>query len=58
MEKLYNVDEVAEILRIHKETVLRFCRESKIKASKIGREYRIKESDLKAYIDLSTNKLA
>jgi len=46
---LYTAEEVAKILKIDKQTVLRFIREKKIKAIKIGREYRIKESELEQY---------
>lgn len=48
---LYTTEEIAKMLKINKETLLRFIREKKIKAIKIGREYRIKESDYNAYID-------
>lgn len=50
MEKLYNIDETAEVLRLNKQTVLRFIREKKLKAYKVGREYRIKDSDINAYL--------
>lgn len=48
---LFTPKEVANLLKINKETVLRFIREGKIKAIKIGREYRVKESDYNQYVD-------
>lgn len=51
MEKLFTSEELAEVLKINKQTVLRFIRENKIKAVKIGREYRVKESDYNNYIN-------
>lgn len=51
MEKLYTALQVAEALQLNEQTVLRFIREGKIKAIKVGRSYRIKEADLKAYLD-------
>ena len=49
MEQLYTSDEAAKILKLNNETIRRFIREEKIKAVKIGREYRIKQSDLELY---------
>jgi len=50
MEKLYNALEVAQILKLNKDTILRFIREGKIKAVKVGREYRIREAILKDFL--------
>ncbi len=50
IEKLYNVDEVAEELQLNKQTVLRFIREKKLKAIKVGRTYRIKEIFLDEFL--------
>ena len=52
--KLYNVDQISKILQINPQTTLRFIREGKIKAIKVGREYRVKESDLNEYLGLYT----
>lgn len=49
METFYTSDEVAKILKINRQTIQRFIREGKIKATKIGREYRIKKSDFDLY---------
>lgn len=49
MEKLYTAKQVADLLQINVHTVLRFIREGKIKAIKVGREYRIKQSMLDLY---------
>ena len=50
MEKLYTVKEIAEALSLNKMTVQRFIKEKKIKAVKVGREYRVKESDYNEFI--------
>lgn len=52
IEKLYGAEEIAEVLSINKQTVLRFIREGKIKALKVGREYRIQKSALQEYLKL------
>ena len=55
--QLYTLKEVADILKIHHGTVLRFVTENKIKGVMIGRTWRVSEEDLKSYIDgLKTNK--
>ncbi len=53
---MYTVQELAEILSLHPKTVQRFIREGKIKATKIGREWRVQKEDLRdfAHAELST----
>lgn len=47
---LYNVDEASAYLGLHKETVLRFIREKKLKARKIGRAYKMTTEDINAFV--------
>lgn len=59
IEKLYSASEVSKILKLNLQTVQRFIREERIKAVKVGREYRIKEPDLEDFLnkkELSTDK--
>lgn len=51
MSKMYNCEEVAERYNVKLITVWSWIREKKLPAMKIGREYRIKEEDLKAFED-------
>ena len=51
MEKLYTVDELCELLHQKKSTMWRWIREGKMQASKIGKSYFVKESDLQKMID-------
>lgn len=44
----YSPDEVAELLNLHVRTVRRYIREGRLKASRIGKQYRIAASDLEA----------
>lgn len=48
-EKFYSVVDVAKILELHPKTVLRFVREGRIKARKIGRSWKVTGEELKAY---------
>ncbi|MCG8571455.1 MAG: helix-turn-helix domain-containing protein [Spirochaetes bacterium] len=48
-EKLYSVEEAAQILDLHPKTVQRFIREGGIKGNKIGREWRIPQASLKEF---------
>lgn len=48
-EELYTVEAAAERLKLHKKTVLRFLRERRLRATKIGKSYRILRSDLEAF---------
>jgi len=42
----YSVENAAEKLGVHTRTVLRFINQGKLKANKVGRQWRIKETDL------------
>lgn len=46
---MYTVTETARILDLHPKTVRRFIREGRIRARKIGREWRIRKEDLREY---------
>ncbi len=47
---LLTVKEVAEALRVTPHTVRQWCRQGKIRAFKLGKEYKIIRSDLEALI--------
>ncbi|MBL8770565.1 MAG: helix-turn-helix domain-containing protein [Phenylobacterium sp.] len=49
-EEVYTVEQFAERLSLHPKTVLRFIREGRVRAVKVGRSYRILRSDLEAMI--------
>lgn len=54
IEKLFTIEEVAKILRVHTRTVTRYIEAGKLRASKIG-VWRIKQSDLDAFLDKTSN---
>lgn len=51
----YTVEEIAKILKISVRTVLQLIYDNKIRASKVGRSWRIEHSDLETYIEKNKN---
>ena len=49
--KVYSLIQVAEIMGLTRQTIYNYVKAGKLKARKIGKEYRIKEEDLKEFID-------
>lgn len=54
LEKLYTVNEVAEILNVSPMTVRSYIKCEQLKATKISRVYRVKQSDLNYFIENGT----
>ena len=50
MSKFLLVEEVAEKLRLHPNTVREYIKGGKLPAAKFGKVYRIKEQDLEEFI--------
>lgn len=48
--KIYTIEEIAEILKVHRTYVASLIAEKKLSALKIGRFYRIRETDLEKLI--------
>jgi excisionase family DNA binding protein len=46
---LHTVDHAAERLAVHPKTILRFIRDGRLRATRIGRAWRIRASDLDAF---------
>jgi len=47
-EEVYTVEQFAERLKLHPKTVLRFIKDGRLRAVKVGKSYRILRSDLDA----------
>ncbi|ACV05059.1 hypothetical protein [Thermus phage P23-77] len=54
--RVYTVDEVARILRVHPLTVLRYIKRGRLRAKRIGRGYRITERELNIFLGLDRNE--
>lgn len=51
MQDIYTSEQVAKILQVHPQTVLKFIREGKLRGSKVGRGYRVKASDIDKFLE-------
>ena len=51
VEKIYTTEQIAQFLQIHPLTVLKYIREKKLGSIKLGRIYRIRESDFQKFLD-------
>ncbi|MBN2027764.1 MAG: helix-turn-helix domain-containing protein [Actinobacteria bacterium] len=54
--KLLTVNEVANILRVSNMTVYRLVKSGQIPAIRVGKNYRIKESDVNDYLSRGTQR--
>jgi excisionase family DNA binding protein len=55
--QIYTTEQAAEVLQINIQTLRKYIREGKIKASKLGaKEYRITGEDIKAFLDATKIK--
>lgn len=55
MEEFYTPQEIAERLKVDIRTVYRWIREDRMKAAKIGRFWRIPESELNRLLHVAGN---
>jgi len=51
MGEILTAEQVAKILQVHPFTVLKFIKQGKLKASKLGRVYRIRRRDVDEFLD-------
>lgn len=56
--ELYSVEQVAERLGLHVRTVRSYVREGRLKALKIGKQYRITRGDLEAFLGPAAKAVA
>lgn len=51
IEHFLTTEQVANILQVHPLTILKFIKQGKLKGVKIGRVYRIQESDVREFLE-------
>jgi excisionase family DNA binding protein len=56
IDSIMTVDEVAQFLRIHKTTVYRLLKESKIPAFRVGSDWRFNREEIDRWIQLPHNR--
>ena len=47
-EEVYTVEQFAERLKLHPKTVLRFIKDGRLRAVKVGKSYRILRTEMEA----------
>lgn len=55
-EKFYTIDQVAEALEMHHKTIRKFIKDGKLKANKVGKQWRISKEDLDRFMDVKSDK--
>lgn len=50
-ERFYTVDQIAEILGMHHKTIRKFISEGKLRANKVGKQWRISGHDLSIFME-------
>ena len=50
-EKFYSVDDISVMLGIHPKTTRRYITEGKLRAAKLGKQYRISGHDLSMFLE-------
>ncbi len=48
--KVYTLQEIADILKVSRQTIYNYLRANKLRATKYGKEYRVLEEDLKEFL--------
>ncbi len=56
-EKLYSIEEVASILNLHHKTIRRYITSGELRASKVGKQWRISGHDLSLFLESSNIEL-
>ena len=50
-EKWFSVEQAADMLRLHPKTLRRYITEGKLRANKVGKQYRINGHDLSLFVE-------
>ena len=54
--KVYTLEEVVEILRVSRRTIYNYIKTEQLKAIKVGREWRVTEKALAAFLETGTEE--
>ena len=50
-DKFYTIDKIAEMLGMHHKTIRKFITEGKLRANKVGKQWRISGHDLSLFME-------
>ena len=56
-EKFYTIDQIADILGMHHKTIRKFITEGKLRANKVGKQWRISGHDLSLFMEDNNVKI-
>jgi excisionase family DNA binding protein len=57
MKDYYTVEQISELLDIHPKTIQRYIREGKLRATKIGKSWRVNGHDLSVFVESSGDEV-
>lgn len=49
--EVYTIEECSEILKVTKRTIYKYIKEGSLRASKVGRDWRITDAALRAFLE-------
>lgn len=52
--KIYTLKQVAELLQVSRQTIYNYIRDGKLQATQTGKEYRVTNEQLEAFINANT----
>lgn len=55
-DRVYTLNEVAEIMKLNKQTILNYVKRGTLKATKFGRVYRVTEEELTRFMNTGAGK--
>lgn len=55
-DRVYTLQEVADIMKLNKQTIQNYVKNGTLKATKFGRVYRVTEEELKRFMNTGTEK--
>ncbi|MGW4164133.1 helix-turn-helix domain-containing protein, partial [Streptomyces sp. NPDC004788] len=58
MQELYTVEQVADLLGLHVKTVRGYVRDGRLRATRVGRQYRITRADLEEFTGVPVSAAA
>lgn len=54
--EVYTVEECADILKVTKRTIYKYVKDGSLRASKVGRDWRITDTALRAFLERLESK--